>query len=94
MRKYRLPSGELTSDINQYLAAWHDLADPIVEKFGWSVISFDPGYQFSIDNSYTSISLPTSAVIAVSQALKAQDAEIASLRALAEVMQKIIKENK
>ena len=49
--KYRSPNGRYIDDVNEYLAEWHRLIDPL-QSIGFRVHGFDPGFMVS-DRSVT-----------------------------------------
>jgi hypothetical protein len=57
----RLPNGEYTDDLNVYLESWERFAQPLVDKTGWKLIGFDPGFQFMSETQLV-VSLPLWAV--------------------------------
>ncbi len=56
-KQRRLPSGKYTYDLDTYLDAWKQLAQPIIDKTGWQLTAFDPDFQFVKDNTLA-VSLP------------------------------------
>lgn len=60
-KRRRLPGGKYTYDLDTYLDAWKQLAQPIIDKTGWTLIAFDPDFQFMADNKLA-ITLPLWAV--------------------------------
>lgn len=59
---YKLPgSKEVTSDIDQYEEAWHSIARPLEEKFGWVLTAFNPQFEFRYDANDT-VRLPLEVV--------------------------------
>jgi len=55
MRK--LPTGETTEDLNEYLSAWSDLAKPICAATGLDVLCYDPAITFT-DHKHLCVELP------------------------------------
>ena len=71
---YRLPNyTDLVDTVDEYVAAWNDLARPIEQAFNLTLSGFDPDYQFTKGNPNgmaTSITLPTWFVRELSQVLE------------------------
>lgn len=40
----RLPDGTTTNDIQEFGLSWNKIIEPLEQKYGLSVISFDPGF--------------------------------------------------
>lgn len=45
----RLPFGETTTDVGEYVSAWETLAEPLCKEFGWTLHAFDPGIMFDTE---------------------------------------------
>lgn len=54
---YRLPSGERTDNLTQYHAAWRSEAQVLTQRTGWTLDSFDPGFQFWTDGTTLRLTL-------------------------------------
>lgn len=48
-RQYRLPLGGETNDVDEYVKAWTDLADPLAELLEMTVYGFDPAITLNTD---------------------------------------------
>jgi formylglycine-generating enzyme required for sulfatase activity len=64
-----LPDGRLTTDIESYVAMWTDLAAPLCNATGWTLLAYDPGFRF--DNKGQSVCLSTQDVRDIVRALNA-----------------------
>jgi hypothetical protein len=61
-KQRRLPNGKYTDDLDTYLDAWKQLAQPIIDKTGWQLTGFDPDFQFVKENKLA-VTLPLWAVV-------------------------------
>jgi len=43
-RSRKLPTGELTYSVDEYVDAWQDRVKPLTTLLGWRLCSMDPGY--------------------------------------------------
>jgi len=43
-----LPNGELTTDVDEYVAAWRAYAAPVIKMTGGRLYAFDPGIQIEV----------------------------------------------
>jgi len=48
-RKYRLPLGGETNDVDLYIKEWTDLANPLAELLEMTVYGFDPAITLNTD---------------------------------------------
>jgi len=57
---FRMPNGEITSDINLYAKSWKAMGEALEAKFGFVVPGFDPAFQIipSADQWNGSFTLP------------------------------------
>lgn len=59
---YPLPDyNKVTTDLDMYLAAWREVAEPIEQHLGLKMIGFDPDFAFtrtSKDGTVMQVSLP------------------------------------
>ena len=70
MPSYNLPSTrEITSDIETYVAAWESLVKPVLNKFGWELVAFNPNYVLSTKDGVHFI-LPVDVVQAISDLVR------------------------
>lgn len=63
----RLPNGEMTDSLDEYLKAWRDLAEPIADATGFELNGFDPTISFS--NGKTVVQMPVDFAQDLSEAL-------------------------
>jgi hypothetical protein len=72
MPSYNLPSTrEITSDIESYVDAWESLVKPVLNKFGWELVAFNPNYVLSTKDGVHFI-LPVDVVQAISDLVRNQ----------------------
>lgn len=82
-RRYKLPGGGYTTDVDEYVAAWRRIADAVTDRTGWRLIGFDPGLLFSTGR-YSSLSLGHHEACAIAYGRqRGADAEMTEARALA-----------
>ena len=57
---YTLPGGQMTDDPDAYIAAWHSLADVIIELTGGDaeLIGYDPDFSFRSQSTHSTVYLP------------------------------------
>lgn len=78
----RLPDGSVCRVSEEdYCNAWDELARPLVEKLGWKVCAYDPGYMFEAPGGYT-IELAANEVRAIGALIQ----RLAKLERAAEVL--------
>lgn len=62
IKYYNLPQRRTpTTDIDVYLKAWRELAEPIERALGLTLMGFDPSFQFRLGNAqgaHTTVDLP------------------------------------
>lgn len=42
----KLPNGNTTDNVSEYVYAWEGMAKPIERAFGWKLAAFDPSFAF------------------------------------------------
>lgn len=84
---YALPaySGQMTSDVDEYIAAWRAIAAPIERQLGVKMTGFDPGFMFTKGNPQgkqsATISLPLWFAIDLSRKITEMENKYENLRA-------------
>lgn len=49
-----MPTGQMTTDVDDYISAWRKIAKPIEQTLGVTLHGFDPGFQFHQGNAQNS----------------------------------------
>jgi len=50
---YKLPTGQVTTNVDEYIDSWRQISDPICNAFGMEVVGFDPGIAFRKGSPYS-----------------------------------------
>ena len=67
---YHKPDGTMTTSIHEYLVAWNEVAEPIVEATGAQFLGCNPGLTFWYGDQ--NVVMPESFALKLSQALRAK----------------------